>query len=177
MKPRMVNKKGNKMKNATIAALAGAAVALATAAPGSTVPAAHIGETLDLKSQEGISLAVTFSKTINPATPTGGPPTEGPENGTYVATTLTIENTGTSALEGNVNNNTKLIGSDDQTYLPDYGNVSECTNFNYGSFELGPDESATGCVIFVLPNEVIPAKLEYTPSSGFANSVGEWLIL
>jgi hypothetical protein len=135
-------------------------------------PAGHVGDTLNLKNEEGAPLAVTLSKIINPATLKFGPPNEG----TYVATMLTVKNTGTSTLKSDANNNTALIGSDNEIYTADFDSVTECTNFNDGRYQLGADESATGCVVFVVPQGVTPAKVKFTPSSGFADNFGEWLI-
>jgi archaellum component FlaG (FlaF/FlaG flagellin family) len=137
-----------------------------------TNPTGHLGDTLNLKNQGGAPLAVTLLKIINPATGRIGPP----RDRTYVATMLTIKNTGTSLLKGDADINTALIGSDNQTYTPNFNSVSECTNFNAGVYELGADESATGCVVFVVPQGVTPAKVKYLPSSGFADNFGEWLI-
>jgi archaellum component FlaG (FlaF/FlaG flagellin family) len=141
-----------------------------TTAP--TNPVAHVGDTLNLKNEVGQPLAVTLVEIINPATGKIGPPTEG----TYVATMLTVKNTGTSALKSYANNNTALVGSNNQIYTADLGGVTECTNFNNGEYQLAADESATGCVVFIVPPDVTPTRVKYTPSSGFADDFGEWQV-
>ncbi|UQX13415.1 DUF4352 domain-containing protein [Candidatus Mycobacterium methanotrophicum] len=141
-------------------------------------PVAHVGATLNLTGESG-PLAATLSQIINPATGTDGPPTDdnGNANGsTYIAAMLTINNTSTSARKDDADNDAVLIGSDNQSYTPDFHSVTECTDFSNGEYQLGPGESANGCVVFVVPPGITPAKFKYTPSSGFGNSFGEWLI-
>lgn len=139
---------------------------------------AHVGSTLTLTG-DNASAAVSLNQVINPATGTDGPPTDdngNPNGDIYVATLLTIKNTGSQAFQGDANNDSTLVGSNNQDYQADFDDVNECTNFNDGSYQLGAGESVTGCVVFVLPPGVTPAKFQYSPDSGFSNSFGEWLI-
>lgn len=141
-------------------------------------PAAHVGATLNLTGESG-PLAVTLTKIINPATGKDGPPTDdsgNPNGSTYVAAMLTVNNTSNKARKDDANNDSVIVGSNNQDYTPSVFSVTECTNFNEGQYQLGPGESVNGCVVFVMPPGVTPAKFKYTPSSGFANSFGEWLI-
>lgn len=69
-----------------------------------------------------------------------------------------------------------LVGTNNQDYLPDNHKVTQCTNFDQGIYRLDADESVSGCVAFVVPPGVTPAKFKYTPKSGFMNTFGEWLI-
>lgn len=135
--------------------------------------AGHVGDTLDLTRADGSKVAVTVTQIINPATVTNG---KAEADKTYVATKLTIADTGTTEVEGAVNVNVSLIGSDNQSYAADLNDVTECTNFDSGTFHLGPGQSAAGCVVFALPQGVTPAKVQYKPSAGFADDSGEWLV-
>ncbi|OBG06975.1 hypothetical protein A5772_20035 [Mycolicibacter sinensis] len=139
-----------------------------SAAPKAT---GHIGDTLTLTRADGSTIAVTLEGVINPATitPAGGDP-----GATYIATRLKIADPGTVDIDGDVNINVSVFGSDGQRYTPDLNNVSECTNFESGIFRLSPGESAIGCVVFALPQGVTPTKVKYAPSSGFAYDFGEW---
>jgi hypothetical protein len=134
----------------------------------------HVGDTLELTNVKKESLAVTLSEIINPATGKLRP--RGDSKDTYVAAMLTIKNTGTTFLKDDVNNTSALVGSNNQTYTPVFTGVTECTNFMAGVFELRDGESATGCVVFIMPPEVTPTKFKYTPSSGFSDDIGEWQI-
>ena len=73
-------------------------------------------------------------------------------------------------------NDVTIIGSDNQSYTDDYNSVSECTDFNNGSFTLAAGESTTGCVNFQLPDAINASKVQFTPGSGFSGSTGEWLV-
>ncbi|HEU0189888.1 MAG TPA: DUF4352 domain-containing protein, partial [Mycobacterium sp.] len=134
---------------------------------------AHVGDTLNLIRADGLKVAVTLTEIINPATVANAAPDPGK---TYVATKLTITDKDSKAEEGDVNVNVSMVGSDNQIYTPDLHDVTECTNFESGAIHLAPGESATGCVVFALPQGVTPARVKYLPSAGFANSFGEWLV-
>jgi hypothetical protein len=148
-------------------------------APGGTSrtaskPTGHVGDTLNLTRVDGGKIDVTLTQVINPATVEGS---KAEPDKTYVATKLTISDTGTTAIEGDANVNVSVIGSDNRSYAADLNDVSECTNFDSGAFHLGPGESATGCAVFALPPGVSPTKVKYVPSAGFADDSGEWLVV
>jgi hypothetical protein len=136
-------------------------------------PPAHVGDTLNLLPIGGAKIAVTLVEIINPATVQGGWEDPGKS---YVATKLTIKNTGTSTVVGDANNNVAVIGSDDKSYRADFAGVPGCTNFTYGEFLIAAGDSETGCVVFALPPGVTTVKVRYMPSSGISRDVGEWLI-
>ena len=133
----------------------------------------HVGDTLNLTRADGTKVAVTLVEVINPATVLGG---AGQSDNTYVAAKLTLVDTDEDAIEGDVNVNLAMVGSDNQTYTPDLHDTAQCTNFELGSFHLKAGESATGCVLFALPIGVSPTRVKYTPSAGFANDFGEWQV-
>lgn len=133
----------------------------------------RVGDTLQLTRADGSTVAVTLTQIINPATVAGG---KGEPGKTYLATQLTLADTGTTAIEGAVNVNVSVVGSDGQTYTAELDDVTECRNFEAGTFHLDAGESATGCVVFALPSGVTPAKVHYKPSAGFAEDSGEWLV-
>jgi hypothetical protein len=117
---------------------------------------------------------VQLVQVIDPATP--GDPDLGPDPGKrFVATSFKITNTGKTALQDDANNNTTVIGTDNQSYPPDFDEISECTNFNDGSYSLGPGESVNGCVVFEMPSAVKVAKVQWTPNSSFSSTFAEWL--
>lgn len=123
-------------------------------------------------------MAITLIQIINPATGVEGPPTDniGNPKGSYVAAMVTINNTGTSPLENDANNDAELLGSNNQVFTPSLSAVADCTNFDNGVYRLEPNESVTGCVAFAMPPGVTPKRFQYAPSSGFANDFAEWLI-
>lgn len=160
---------------ATSKAPAGTAQTSATATSTVAAPklSGHTGDTLTLTRADGSTIAVTLVEIINPASVTDGP---GDAAKTYLAAKLKITDPGTAPIDGDVNINVAMVGSDDQSYVADLSNVSECTNFEAGTFHLDPGESATGCVVFALPHGVSPTKVKYLPSAGFADDFGEWVV-
>jgi Domain of unknown function (DUF4352) len=60
-----------------------------------------------------------------------------------------------------------LIGSDGQTYSPDFSALAGCTNFNHGTYSVTPGASTTGCVAYQVPTGVHVAQIQW---GGFLNS-------
>lgn len=134
-----------------------------------TKPVAHTGATLSLSGE-----SVQLVQVIDPASATDSFMTANPGD-RFVATLFKITNTGKQAGEGDANNNATVIGSNDQSYQADFDDVSQCTNFNSGSFQLGPGESATGCVVFQVPTGVSVAKVQWSPGGGLGGDFAEWV--
>jgi len=67
-----------------------------------------------------------------------------------------------------------VVGSDNQSYTPDFSSIAECTNYNSGSYSLVAAESVTGCTTFQIPTGVTIARVKYEPTS-FGGTSGEWL--
>jgi Domain of unknown function (DUF4352) len=135
-------------------------------------PVAHVGDTLNLMRIGEQKITVALLEVINPATVPNG---WGDPGKTYIATKLKITNTGTSSIVGNTNSDVSVVGSDNQNYRADFATVTECKDFVDGWFLLAAGASATGCVVFKLPQGVTPVKVKYVPSSGISHDVGEWL--
>jgi hypothetical protein len=75
-------------------------------------------------------------------------------------------------VSGDANLNATVVGSDNQTYEASFDTVTECTNFDYGDFQLEPGESSTGCVAFELPNAIRVTEVKWVTATG----VGIWPI-
>lgn len=156
-----------------VTAPAAAPVAHASSPPKS--PVAHVGATLQLAGASGSMMGVTLTQVIDPAQ--GASQFDTPDGGKrFVATVFTLRDTGTSAVSGDANGDASVIGTDTQSYSPDFDSVAECTNFNNGSFALGAGESVSGCVVFQLPTGVNVAKVQWAPSEGVASDFGQWLV-
>lgn len=136
---------------------------------------AHVGATIDLKDQSGHAETVTVVKVVNPAT--GSDQFSQPQAGkTFIAVQLSIKNNSTAAIAPNPDLEVTLIDSNNQSYNPDFGNtIAGCQAFA-STLSIAPADTTTGCVAFQVPSGTIPAKTQYTPSSGFSGSTGQWLI-
>ena len=137
-----------------------------------TKPTANVGDTINIGGSKG--LAVTLLKITGPA--------QGADTYTtadagkrFVAVSIKIVNNGTSSYQDDANNNVTLIGSDNQSYTFDINSVSGCTNFSNGQYTLAADESATGCVVFQVPNGVNTAKIQFQTNEG-SGDTGEWTV-
>lgn len=93
----------------------------------------------------------------------------------FVATLLKITNTSATVLDESADNDTNVVGSNNEIYTAYISQVSECTDFSNSSVHLNTGESSTGCVTFEVPFGVSVVKVRYIPSSGFASDIGEWI--
>ena len=138
--------------------------------------AAHPSSTLAFRDDNGVKYSVTLVNVIDPAR--GADQFTTPQSGyRFVATLFRITDTGNGATSDDANSDATVIGSNDQTYSADFNDVAECTNFNSGSYQLDPGQSATGCVVFQVPNGVGVKRVDWSPSGGFGASFGEWNIV
>lgn len=92
----------------------------------------------------------------------------------FVSVLFKITDTGKQSTSDSADNNTTIVGSNNQTYQTDLSTVAGCTDFNSGSYQLNPGQSTTGCLTFQLPKAVSLKKIEWSPSSGFSNDFGTW---
>lgn len=136
---------------------------------------AHVGATISLKGNDGAGADVTLVKIVDPAT--GADQYTTPDSGKrFVGVQLNIKNTSTSAEQIAPDNDTTLFDSTGQSYSTDLNSLASCQAFAGGGPNLAPGESALGCETFQIPTGATIAKVEFTPSSGFANDTGEWLV-
>jgi len=164
---------GNKPNVITTSTSANSSSATSKSSTTSSSSKAHVGATENIGGSKGY--AVTLQQVIDPAA--GSDQYTTPDAGKrFVAVEMKIVNNGTAAVNDDANNDVTIIGSNNQTYTDDYNNVSECTDFNNGSFTLSAGESTTGCVNFQIPDGVTVSKVQLTPSSGFSGNTGEWLV-
>lgn len=144
--------------------------------PAASAPAtvAHVGATLALKTELGSSYQVQLTQVIDPAQ--GADQYTTPDAGNRFVAAVFRVTAGRSALSGDADTNAAVIGSDDQTYSPDLNDVAGCTNFSSGAYQIAPGESSTGCVAFQVPVGVAVRKVRWSPSAGFANDFGQWVV-
>lgn len=134
---------------------------------------AHVGAVLNIGGSKG--LAVTLQQVMDPATSDNQYITADAGK-RFVAVKLQIQNNGQASYQDDANNNVTLIGSDNQSYTADFDPISGCTNFSNGEYTLAAGESATGCVVFQVPNGVKAAKVQFQTISGLSSSTGKWLV-
>jgi hypothetical protein len=120
----------------------------------------------------GNVMAVTLTGVTDPARGVDSYTT--PNNGFhFVATKFSITGvTGTFASDAN--SDAVVIGSDGQTYSFDVSDVRGCTNFNYGSYSVGPTRTSVGCVVFQVPNGVKVSQVQW--GSMFGGTPAIWTI-
>lgn len=143
-------------------------------APPTTAELAHIGSAISIKNGDGNPAIVTLIAVTDPAdasdqftTPSAG--------SRFVGIEFKIDNTGSSALSDDANNDASAIGSNDQTYSAAFDSIAGCTNFDGGEFNLPPGQASTGCVTFDVPLAVKVAKVQFGLNDGLGGTTGQWL--
>lgn len=129
--------------------------------------------TLTLKDDTGATLAVTLVKIVDPAA--GADSASTPDAGKrFVAAQFKIATS--AAISGSPDSDAKIIDSAGQGFDPSFvDSVAGCESFG-ARVNIGAGESQTGCVVFSLPTADPVAKVQFTPSAGFANDFAEWLV-
>ena len=168
---------GTSVSNAPVTTAAGGGSSATTAAGSSgttatTSAVAHTGSTIAVAGNNS-KANVTLNQVIDPAT--GADSFSTPDNGKrFVGIKMTIQNTGSSTLNDDANITVSVIGSDNQSYTPDFNSIAECTNYDNGSYTLAANESVTGCTTFQLPTGITVTRVKYEPTS-LGGTSGEWL--
>lgn len=135
-----------------------------------------IGTTIGLKDTNGNKFNVSLLNVIDPAQ--GADQYTTPDAGKrFVGVEFRVTDISSASINDDANSDTAVIGSDNQTYSPDFDSIAGCTNFNDGSYTLTKNESVTGCVVFQVPTGVNVSKVQYGSALGFGLSdVAQWSI-
>jgi hypothetical protein len=137
-----------------------------------TIPVYTIGATQQVQDINKNTLAVTITQLIDPAT--GTDEFDQPNAGyRFVAVGMNLTNQGTGTISDDANNDTHVIGTDNQAYPADFDSVTECTNFSYGGFTLLPGGTESGCVLFQIPLGVNVKLVQFSLGYGYLN-VAQW---
>ncbi len=120
----------------------------------------------------GNTMSVTVSQIIDPAT--AGTGSGLPDAGyRFVAIQASLSNSdpANGEVAGNANLAMTVTGSDGVTYKADFGTASQCTNFNYGEFQVPVGDTSAGCVLFQLPAAVTVKSVQFTLDAGYLDMV------
>lgn len=159
----------------TSAASSGSSAPSTAANSTTTTQVPTVGSILEFSDSTAGKYTVALTKIDDPATPTD--PTFGtaPAGQRIVAAEFSITNNGNAVLSDDINNNASVIGSDGQTYQTSFDDVTNCTNFNAGSYTILPHQSQNGCATFEIPNGVSVKNVQFQPNGGLSGSqVGQW---
>ena len=121
---------------------------------------------LTVQDFNGNTLAVTADGLIDPATPTNASVTAPPAGDRFVALELTLKGEGPGTIQSDANSNATAIGSDGQDYTPQFGPITECTNFNEGNYSLLRGDTERGCVVFAIPTGVQVQSVQFSLGNG-----------
>jgi hypothetical protein len=117
------------------------------------------------------SLSVTASQVLDPATaaPGSGLPSSGYR---FVAVQVSLVNNSTQEISDDANFAMTVTGSDGETYTANFGSVSQCKNFQYGSgfFDVASGNSSSGCVVFELPTPVSVRSISFSLAQGYLDT-------
>jgi len=133
---------------------------------------AKMGFHYHVEDVNGVKFRVTLVKIIDPAR--GADEYATPDSGKrFVGAIFKIKALSGSPQDENANNDAAAIGSDGQTYLADFNDISGYTNFDNGSIQVTQGETVTGSVTFQVPDGVTITKVQWTSASGSGTAV-QW---
>lgn len=148
-----------------------------TAGSASSPAAAHkpavarVGSYFDVGDGSGDTYRVTLVKVISPAR--GADEFSTPDNGKrFVGAVFKIKALSGSPKDEDANTDAVIVGSNGQTYTFDIDDIAGYTNFNNGEIQVAQGETATGAVVFQVPDGVKVAEVQWT-GGGFGSAV-QW---
>jgi hypothetical protein len=134
---------------------------------------AHVGATLDLKTQSGRSFHITLNKVVDPAQATNN--TSPPKGKRYIATLFTITNTSGQTIATNGDLDANLVGSNGNTYLPAHKALSACANAT-AKVQLAVGKTGVTCQSYQVDKSVSITQVQFYPAAGAAKDYGQWLV-
>lgn len=132
-----------------------------------------IGSTATLKGQQSgeqvEATVVAYKETISPGE------YDQPQSGMkFVAINLKLKNTGTATYSDSPSNGATILTANGQHGKTAILTGGECSEGFSESVKILPDESQEGCLPFEVPEGATPAKVQWTPSSGYGPETAEW---
>ena len=116
--------------------------------------------------------SVIAAKVLDPAY--GSDEFSTPDAGSrFVGVEFTISGV-TGYSSDDANTDAVVIGSDGQTYQPDFDSISAGTNFDSGDFSVSDGQTATGWVTFQLPDGVTVASVQWQADMFGSNPPATW---
>jgi len=161
-----------------MAAVAGLAAACSSTAtlvdhPAGSSKAAHVGDTLSLKTQAGKTFDMTLESVTDPAHTTSGAAAPGAKR--YIAVMWHITDTSGSGISGNTNADANLVGSNGNAYLPAHVTLMECSGHG-PKFNPTPGKTVTACTAFEVRTAIKITQVQFSPAAGAAADYGQWLV-
>ncbi|MEV4505087.1 DUF4352 domain-containing protein [Streptomyces klenkii] len=93
----------------------------------------------------------------------------------WVAAQFELVNTGTADYSDSPSSGAKVIDGQGQAFTQTMGGVTEGPKFPV-TVNLAKGAKALGWVVFSVPENSKPAKVQFTLDGGFANETGEWTL-
>jgi hypothetical protein len=93
-----------------------------------------------------------------------------------VAIRLRLTNTGTRELSNDIAAEALLSDAAGQSFHTTGFPTATGARFPHGEVDLGPGETETGVISFVVPRDATGLRLRLTLASGFSSASGEWQV-
>jgi hypothetical protein len=140
--------------------------------PAATAAPARIGSYFDVQDSSGDTYRVTLVKIIDPAQ--GADQFSTPDSGNrFVGAVFTIKALSGSPQNEDANSDAVLVGSNGQSYTFDVNDIAGYTNFDNGEIHVAQGETATGAVVFQVPDGVKVSEVQWAAGDGFGSTV-QW---
>ncbi|MCQ8768342.1 DUF4352 domain-containing protein [Streptomyces telluris] len=93
----------------------------------------------------------------------------------WVAAQFELVNTGTAAYSDSPSSGAKVVDGQGQSFTQTMGSVTEGPKFPV-TVNIAQGAKSLGWVVFSVPENSKPEKVQFTLNGGFANETGEWTL-
>jgi hypothetical protein len=143
-----------------------------TSSPSAAPKVARVGSYFDVQDGSGDTYRVTLVKVIDPAQ--GASQFDTPDNGKrFVGVVFTIKALSGSPKDEDADNDAAVVGSNGQTYTAEIYSIAGYTDFSNGTIHVAQGQTATGAVVFQVPDGVKVTRVQWTAGGGFGSTV-QW---
>jgi Domain of unknown function (DUF4352) len=136
---------------------------------------ARLGDALTLEGFEGVKMAVTPTKVIDPL-PVGQFDSPIKKGSRFVGVNVVLKNVGTQTYSDSPSNGARIITSNNRQADSTLVSGGPCAEDFSAQTTVSPKSTVQGCIPFEVPGKQPARKFQFTLESGFGPEAGEWII-
>lgn len=141
-------------------------------AAGTTAKPAAVGDSLTLSGVNGLKLAVTVTKVVDPE---HGGRFDRPDSGDrYVGVFIRLRNVGATSYEDSPSSGSQLLPSGGEQARGVDLTSGGCSGDFSTRVVIAPKSAQTGCIAFELPRRQAPATFRFTLNAALRTDTGVW---
>lgn len=136
---------------------------------------AKLGDPLTLEGFEGVRMAVTPTKVIDPLQ-VGQFDSTVKKGSRFVGVNVVLKNVSKATYSDSPSNGARIITANNQQADSTFVSGGPCAEGFSAQTTISPKSTVQGCIPFEVPGNQPVKKLQFTLESGFGPEAGEWII-